>query len=363
VGRERSSAGDSRPLLHVSFFLGVEGASPARVDWWIAPHLGYAVTREVWGGEVAQSIDRRDFRPFGKGSGEVWLPTTVEVHTHYPRGARLLDPRDVLILRHVTFDLTALRPLLDLTVDQLPPGYSVTDMLAGGIYYHTGPVDRYDDAIAALADDVGRFRRDGDLRRLQKEAGAGRRDDLHSGPRALLLLCSLCGVATGTSELAKASGTDMYGTTLEGLAEAARQKGLTPRRSTVPANDLGRGSLPAIVERSRNNFVLILGTTQGTVVTLRPPTRIETLPVSWVAEAVGQSLQLLSLEETDQAVSRGGGVRVGGLDLWAASGLLALALAGGALALVPKGTSTRLGSWAAGTAWRLAAALRKGRAG
>jgi len=77
------------------------------------------------------------------------------------------------------------------------------------------------------------------------------------GPLALEGVCRALGVKTTSEELARLSDTDAGGTTMLGLAKAARAKGLQARGVKITFDELQRMPKPLIVWIDRGHFTAV----------------------------------------------------------------------------------------------------------
>ena len=98
------------------------------------------------------------------------------------------------------------------------------------------------------------------LERTQKEAEKARRrkmlDEAMCGPKALAYVLNRLGVKTDYKEIAKLAGTGLRGTTMDGLAEAARAKGCAAVGLKVTENGLKSVRTPALALIG-NHFIAI----------------------------------------------------------------------------------------------------------
>jgi hypothetical protein len=85
------------------------------------------------------------------------------------------------------------------------------------------------------------------------------------GPAALLALCQRLGVKATKAELSRLAGTDDTGTTMAGLAKAAKAKGLTTEGLWVDATAFQQVRLPALAWVNGNHWVAVLEVKQGKV--------------------------------------------------------------------------------------------------
>lgn len=78
------------------------------------------------------------------------------------------------------------------------------------------------------------------------------------GPISLNKACKIYGIPSTLAELASLAGTNAQGTTMQGLHEAARKKGLTVKRyDEINISHLKQIKMPAIAYVNRNHFFLI----------------------------------------------------------------------------------------------------------
>nr|NIQ83038.1 DUF1573 domain-containing protein [Anaerolineae bacterium] len=77
------------------------------------------------------------------------------------------------------------------------------------------------------------------------------------GPRCLFIVCQLLGVTADVEDLARLSGTAGGGTTLAGLYEAVRKKGLHAVGMKIGVDELAALEVPAIAHLWGNHFVVV----------------------------------------------------------------------------------------------------------
>ena len=78
------------------------------------------------------------------------------------------------------------------------------------------------------------------------------------GPRALLLACERLGVKASLAQLREGAGTTAGGTSLEGLATAAKRMGLKAEGVQVSRDALPDIDMPALAYVNGNHFVAVL---------------------------------------------------------------------------------------------------------
>ncbi len=78
------------------------------------------------------------------------------------------------------------------------------------------------------------------------------------GPRALAIVCGQLGVTADAASLSKAAGMTKDGTTLEGLAKAAKSVGLKAEGVQAGREGLTKMNTPALAWFHRNHFVALL---------------------------------------------------------------------------------------------------------
>ena len=83
------------------------------------------------------------------------------------------------------------------------------------------------------------------------------------GPRALAIVCAQLGVKTDLAALRTAAGTTKDGTTMEGLAEAAKSLGLKIDGIQAGREALSHTQMPAIAWYRGNHFVAVLELESG----------------------------------------------------------------------------------------------------
>ncbi len=107
------------------------------------------------------------------------------------------------------------------------------------------------------------------------------------GPRALLLLCPQFGVHTTLDRLRKQAGTTAVGTSMQGLARAAKSIGLKAQGVQMDRQAVEQISDPAIVWYDGNHYLALLSV-NGEQATVHDPNKSseEILPVN---ELLGRS--------------------------------------------------------------------------
>lgn len=83
------------------------------------------------------------------------------------------------------------------------------------------------------------------------------------GPRALLIVCEKLGVGANLDELRRLAGTTGTGTTMEGLAKAARANGLVAEGVQMNRAALSALDRPAIAWVGGDHYVAVLGVHDG----------------------------------------------------------------------------------------------------
>lgn len=116
------------------------------------------------------------------------------------------------------------------------------------------------------------------------------------GPRALLIACERLQVKdTSLPALRRAAGTNKDGTTLDGLAQAARSVGLKAEGVQMDENALARLACPAVAWMDGNHYAAVLSV-RGDAATVRDPNHLqeETLPLKSLLARSGGVLLTLS---------------------------------------------------------------------
>jgi tetratricopeptide (TPR) repeat protein len=90
------------------------------------------------------------------------------------------------------------------------------------------------------------------------------------GPAALLVVCQRLGVTTTQEELMRLAGTDATGTTMMGLAQAAKAEGLKTEGLWVDAQAFQRLRLPALAWVNGNHWVAVFEVSRNTVTLFDP---------------------------------------------------------------------------------------------
>ncbi len=103
------------------------------------------------------------------------------------------------------------------------------------------------------------------------------------GPRALLLACERLGVKTTLPQLRKGAGTTAGGTSLAGLADAAKRMGLKAEGVQVSREAPGDVEMPALAYVNGNHFVAVLsvqGRGEGGTARIHDPNKGEEETIS-----------------------------------------------------------------------------------
>lgn len=101
-------------------------------------------------------------------------------------------------------------------------------------------------------------------------------EDADCGPRALLLVCRRVGVEADLPKLRRLAGTGKDGTSLAGLAEAAKKVGLRAEGVQVGRDALARVDMPALAWVNGNHFYAVLSTRgegEGAEATIHDPNK------------------------------------------------------------------------------------------
>jgi hypothetical protein len=78
------------------------------------------------------------------------------------------------------------------------------------------------------------------------------------GPRALALICQRLGVSASVAQLRQLAGTTARGTSMAGLAKAAKSVGLKAEGVQVSREALGQVEMPALAWVNQNHYVALL---------------------------------------------------------------------------------------------------------
>lgn len=121
------------------------------------------------------------------------------------------------------------------------------------------------------------------------------RSNADCGPQALLLACRQIDIAANLPALRKAAGTTKQGTTLAGLAKAAKSVGLKAQGVQMDRNALSALSQPAVAWVDGNHYVAVLQV-KGDQATVHDPNQPEkeTMPLSRLLERCGGVLLTLA---------------------------------------------------------------------
>lgn len=115
------------------------------------------------------------------------------------------------------------------------------------------------------------------------------------GPRVLLMLCPQLGVRTTLDTLRRQAGTTAAGTTMKGLARAAKAVGLKAQGVSMDKQALKQLSDPAIAWYDGNHYVALLSV-DGEQATIHDPNKPdeEVLPINELLGRSGGFLLTLS---------------------------------------------------------------------
>jgi hypothetical protein len=102
-------------------------------------------------------------------------------------------------------------------------------------------------------------------------------NDPDCGPQCLYIICRALGVRASITELRRLAKTGRGGTSLLGLMEAARAKGLSAQGVRIPFSEIRRMSEPAIAVVPGHYYVL-LGFNRSTAVVVNPPSDVVSVP-------------------------------------------------------------------------------------
>lgn len=95
--------------------------------------------------------------------------------------------------------------------------------------------------------------------------------DKECGPRSLLVICELLGVGTNLEELCRLSGMNETGTTMYGLYQAARQKGLGAIGMQMDMEELVKIESPGIAFVKGNHFLVVEKCVEDGIRVIDPP--------------------------------------------------------------------------------------------
>jgi hypothetical protein len=98
-------------------------------------------------------------------------------------------------------------------------------------------------------------------------------DDMACGPQSLYVICHLLGVKASVDELGRLAKMEKDGTSLQGLADAARTKGLAAYGTRLPLAKLRELREPVIFY-ALNHYYVLLGHCGGFAVCINPPGQI-----------------------------------------------------------------------------------------
>ncbi len=118
------------------------------------------------------------------------------------------------------------------------------------------------------------------------------------GPRALFLVCQRLGVSTSVARLRQSAGTTEKGTSLAGLAQAAKAIGLKAEGVQVGREALGQVELPAVAWVNTRHYVALFslqGEGEQAMATIHDPNQPneETISKERLLELTGGTLLLV----------------------------------------------------------------------
>jgi hypothetical protein len=102
-------------------------------------------------------------------------------------------------------------------------------------------------------------------------------NDPECGPQCLWIVCRRLGIRATLNELCRSAHTNERGTSFQGLAEAARTKGLQALGVRMPFSSLRQLREP-IIAVMRNHFYLVMGVDRGRAIIVSPPRRVMLIP-------------------------------------------------------------------------------------
>jgi ABC-type bacteriocin/lantibiotic exporter with double-glycine peptidase domain len=106
---------------------------------------------------------------------------------------------------------------------------------------------------------------------ISSSEGSEREVDRFCGPRSLLAICELLGIEANLKELSKFSSMDETGTTMLGLSQAAKRKGLKVIGAKMGIEELARLKTPSIVHVKDNHFFVVERFEKGKFRIISPP--------------------------------------------------------------------------------------------
>ncbi|NIM06667.1 MAG: DUF1573 domain-containing protein [Armatimonadetes bacterium] len=121
--------------------------------------------------------------------------------------------------------------------------------------------------------------------------------DALCGPKCLLVICQQLGIETDLDELVRLSSTDETGTSLAGLYNAAKEKGLKAVGMKIGVEDLAKLEVPAVAHLWGNHFVVVEnGGVDGLRIT-NPPGEAEIVSIEDFREVFSGFALLISQED------------------------------------------------------------------
>ncbi|GAH71760.1 unnamed protein product, partial [marine sediment metagenome] len=144
------------------------GGRSSRVTMWVAPSLDFSIVREEHrnvNGQVIAEVIRSDFAELSSKTDSVWFPQRIVSQNYFVHDRQWTDrPWFTTDLRfsNITRTVADDELFLDFSLDDLPAGYVVMDNRREEAYT-SGPIDRYDDEMKALAADLATYVSHGNL--------------------------------------------------------------------------------------------------------------------------------------------------------------------------------------------------------
>jgi ABC-type bacteriocin/lantibiotic exporter with double-glycine peptidase domain len=100
------------------------------------------------------------------------------------------------------------------------------------------------------------------------------------GPTALYVVCRWHDIRTSVDELVELSGVGRHGSSVSGLIQAGKAKGLDGKGYASSIKHLTRVQIPAIVDYPMGHFSVLLRATSSQVTILDLPKRVEDISAS-----------------------------------------------------------------------------------
>ena len=210
---------------------------------WISADKDFCVQQQETyvGGTLQTSIVYEDFQQF---HGEVWYPNRTTWTKFKPNGE--IENQEELVVQEATFNLNFPASFFDINLKKI---------MESQVYF-----SRLSEVTFEPEETTG-FDREPTTSTNEVQA----KTIVECGPRSLLYVCQKFGLASSFDELASLSNLTDEGTTMLGLYQAAKEKGLEPIGVQMDIEDLQTVRFPAIAHVNDNHFLVVDAVNEGRV--------------------------------------------------------------------------------------------------